>query len=177
MVCSGRIIDASTPRAVDRSRGAFVSLLLGTRHERSTAREGLLVCSGRMNATSTPRAVGRSRGAFVSLLLGTRHERSTAREMVWAEPSASEHLRTISRALDRSCRVLSRRLTKARHERPTACGVLVAVIQLLQTKRSPCVLGFYRLAATATSLTIHTLKQSSCSQRALTPKVVTHAST
>ena len=81
------------------------------------------------------------------------------------------------RAVDRSCRVPSRRLTKAPRERPTARGVLVAVIQPLQTKRSRCVLGFYRLAATATSLTIHTLKQSSCSQRALTPKVVTHAST
>ena len=208
----------STPRAVGRSRGAFVSLLLGTRHERSTARDGLMVCSGRMTATSTPRAVGRSRGAFVSLLLGTRHERSTAREMVrrcseadvsaqtisravdrsWRVPSrrlakaprerptargvhASMirplHTKRPSRAVDRSCRVPSRRLTKAPRERPTARGVLVAVIQPLQTKRSRCVLGFYRLAATATSLTIHTLKQSSCSQRALTPKVVTHAST
>ena len=69
-----------------------MSRLLGTRHERSTARDGLLVCSGRIIDASTPRAVGRSRGAFVSVLLGTRHERSTAREMVWAETSASEHL-------------------------------------------------------------------------------------
>ena len=62
-------------RAVGRLRRAFVSLLLGTRHERSTARDGLLVFSGRITATSTPRAVGRLRRALVSLLLGTRHER------------------------------------------------------------------------------------------------------
>ena len=112
-----------------------MSHLLGTRHERSTARDGLMVCSGRMTATSTPRAVGRSRGAFVSRLLGTRHERSTAREMVWAETSASEHLRTISRAVARSWRGPSRRLAKAPRERPTARGVLVAVIRPLHTKR------------------------------------------
>ena len=135
LVCSGRMTAASTPRAVGRSRGAFVSLLLGTRHERSTARDGLMVCSGRMTATSTPRAVGRSRGAFVSHLLGTRHERSTAREMVHRCSEADVSAQTISRAVDRSCRVPSRRLTKAPRERPTARGVLVAVIRPLHTKR------------------------------------------
>ena len=76
LVCSGRMTATSTPRAVGRSRGAFVSLLLGARHERSTARDGLLECSGRMTATCTPRAVDRSRdglGRDIGLRIPTNH--------------------------------------------------------------------------------------------------------